>query len=150
MSKHCCLKCLGNTVRKLCWLQKHDSYLIWSKSCFHVFLMHMDDMIQTVKTCHNKCLGNTVCCTDCRKTFHIVIIRRWVKNYLRYRYMFCSLLYCWLGMAKYTWSTPLLPLWCRCDLHSPFLSWVLCHKHGRSAVHLHQRRPEGSDPFLMG
>ena len=38
--------------------------------------------------------------------------------------MFCSWLYCWLGMTKYTWSTPLLPLWCRCDLDSPFLSWV--------------------------
>jgi hypothetical protein len=38
------------------------------------------------------------------------------------RYMFCSWLYCWLGMTKYTWSTLLLPLWCRCDLDSPFLS----------------------------
>ena len=35
--------------------------------------------------------------------------------------MFCSWLYCWLGMTKYTWSTPLLPLWCKCDLDSPFL-----------------------------
>jgi len=31
----------------------------------------------------------------------------------------------------FSWSTP-LPLWCRCDLDSPFLSWVLCHKHGHS------------------
>jgi hypothetical protein len=31
---------------------------------------------------------------------------------------------CWLGMTKYTWFTPLLPLWCRCDLDSPFLSCV--------------------------
>jgi hypothetical protein len=30
--------------------------------------------------------------------------------------MFRSCLYCWLGMTKYTWSTTLLPLWCRCDL----------------------------------
>jgi len=51
-------------------------------------------------------------------------VRRWVKNYSYYRYMFCSWLYCWLGMTKYTWSTPLLPLWCRCDLDSPFLTWV--------------------------
>ena len=65
-----------------------------------------------------------------------------------YRYMFCSWLYCWLGMTKYTWSAPLLPLWCRCDLDSPFLSWVFfCHKHGHSQFHLHQRRAEGSDPF---
>jgi len=38
--------------------------------------------------------------------------------------MFCSWLYCWFVIIKYTWSTPLLPLWCRCDLDSPFLSWV--------------------------
>jgi len=38
--------------------------------------------------------------------------------------MFCSWLYCWLVMTKYTWSATLLPLWCRCDLDSPFLSWV--------------------------
>jgi len=25
-------------------------------------------------------------------------IRRWVKNYPQCRYMFCSWLYCWLGM----------------------------------------------------
>jgi hypothetical protein len=75
-------------------------------------------------------------------------IRRWVKHYPHYRYMFCSWQYCWLGMTKYTWSTPLLPLWCRCDLDSPFLSWVFCHKHGHSQFNLHQRRAEGSDPFL--
>jgi len=77
-------------------------------------------------------------------------IRRWVKNYPHYRYMFCSWLCCRLGMTKYTWSTALLPLWCRCDLDSPFLSWVFffCHKHGHSQFHLHQRRAEGSDPFL--
>jgi hypothetical protein len=57
---------------------------------------------------------------------------RWVKNYPQCRYMFCSWLYCWLSMTTYTWSTLLLPLWCRCDLDSPFLSWVLCHKHGHS------------------
>ena len=75
-------------------------------------------------------------------------ICRWVKNYPHCRYMFCSWLYCWLGMTKYTRSTPLLPLWCRCDLDSPFLSWVFCHKHEHSQFHLHQRRAEGSDPFL--
>jgi hypothetical protein len=53
--------------------------------------------------------------------------------------MFCSWLYCWLGMTRYTRSTPLLPLWCRCDLYSPFLSWVLCHRHGHSAFNLHQK-----------
>jgi len=37
--------------------------------------------------------------------------------------MLCSWLYCWLVMTKYTWSISLLPLWCRCDLDSPFLSW---------------------------
>jgi hypothetical protein len=37
-------------------------------------------------------------------------IRRRVKNYLHYRYMFCSWLYYWLVVKKYTWSTPLLPL----------------------------------------
>jgi len=55
------IRCLGNTVRKLCWLQKHVSYLIWSESGFHVtfFFMHMelDDMIKNVKTCHNRRLG---------------------------------------------------------------------------------------------
>jgi len=75
-------------------------------------------------------------------------IRRRVKNYPQYRCMFCSGLYCWLGMTKYTWSTPLLPLWCRHDLDSPFLSKVFCHKHGHSQFHLHQRRAEGSNPFL--
>ena len=45
---------------------------------------------------------------------------------------FWSRLYCWLGTTRYTWSPPLLPLWCRCDLDSPFLSWGLCHKHGHS------------------
>jgi hypothetical protein len=55
---------------------------------------------------------------------YVELVRRWVKNYPHYRYMFCSWLYYWLGMTKYTWSTPLLPLWCRCDLDSPFLSWV--------------------------
>jgi len=78
------------------------------------------------------------------------IICRWVKNYPHYGYMFCSWLYCWFGMTRYTRSTPLLPLWCRCDLDSPFLSWVFCHKHGQSQFHLHQRRAEGSDPFLWG
>ena len=71
-----------------------------------------------------------------------------VKNYPHYGYTFCSWLYCWLGMTKYTWSTPLLPLWCSCDLDSPFLSWGFCHKHGHSQFQLHQRRAEGSDPFL--
>jgi hypothetical protein len=76
-------------------------------------------------------------------------LRRRVKYYPHYRYMFCSWLYCCLGMTKYTWSTPLLPLWWRCDLDSPFLSRVfICHKHGHSQFHLHQRRAEGSDPFL--
>jgi hypothetical protein len=74
-------------------------------------------------------------------------ICRWVKNYPHYRYMFCSWLYCWLGMTKYTWSTPPLPLLCRCHLDSPFLSWVFCHKHGHSQFHLCQRRAEGSDQF---
>ena len=32
-------------------------------------------MIKHVKTCHNKSLGNTVSCTDCRNTFHIVIMQ---------------------------------------------------------------------------
>ena len=73
---------------------------------------------------------------------------RWVRNYLHCRYMFCSWLHCWLSMTKHTWSTPLLPLWCRCDLDSPFLSWVFCHKHGHSQFYLYQRRAEGSDPFL--
>ena len=78
----------------------------------------------------------------------ILKLCRWVKNYPQCRYIFCIWLYCWLGMTRYTWSTPLLSLWCRCDLHSPFLSWVLCHKHGHSQFYLHQRRAEGSDPFL--
>jgi hypothetical protein len=60
----------------------------------------------------------------------LYLIRRWVKNYAHCGYMFCSWLYCWLGMTRYTWSNPFLPLWCRCDLDSPFLSWVFCHKHG--------------------
>jgi len=51
-------------------------------------------------------------------------LRWWVKNYSHYRYMFCSWIYCWSGMTKYIWSTTLLPMWCRCDLDSPFLSWV--------------------------
>jgi hypothetical protein len=63
---------------------------------------------------------------------HKMYIRRRVKKHPHYRYMFCSWQYCWLGMTKYTWSTPLLPLWCRCDLDSPFLSWGFCHKHGHS------------------
>ena len=75
-------------------------------------------------------------------------IHRWVKNYLHLWYMFCSWLCCWFIMTKYTWSTPLLPLWCRCDLDCPFLSWVFCHKHGHSQFHLHQRKAEASDPFL--
>jgi hypothetical protein len=76
--KICPLKCLGNTGRKLCWLQKHVSYLIRLKLCFHVsfFFMHMelDYVIKNVKTCHNKRLGNTVCSTDYRNRFHIVLM----------------------------------------------------------------------------
>lgn len=41
--------------------------------------------------------------------------------------MFCSWLHCLLGMMWYTWSTSLLPLWCRCNLDSPFLLWHLYH-----------------------
>jgi hypothetical protein len=62
----------------------------------------------------------------------------------------CAVGYTWLGMMRYVWSNCLLLLWCRCDLGSPFLSWVLCHKLGRSTFHLHQRTAEGSDPFFMG
>jgi hypothetical protein len=51
-------------------------------------------------------------------------------------------------MKRYVWSTCLLLLWCRCELASPFLSGVLCHKLGQSTFHLYQRRAEGSDPFL--
>jgi hypothetical protein len=83
-----------------------------------------------------------------KQTLQFVCVRRRVKYYLHYKYMFCSWLYCWLVMTKYTWSTPLLPFWCRCDLDSPFLSWVFCHKHGHSQFHFHQRRAEGSDLFL--
>jgi hypothetical protein len=44
-------------------------------SCFFFFMhMELDDVIN-VKTCHNKRLGNTVCCTDCRNMFHIVIMQ---------------------------------------------------------------------------
>ena len=93
---------------------------------------------------------NMWCCPQLSCLVHLIVldVRRWVKNYPHYRYIFCSWLYCWLGMTKYTWSTPLLPLWCRCDLDGPFLSWVFCHKHGHSQFHLYQRRAEGSDPFL--
>jgi hypothetical protein len=47
------------------------------KILFSCFLMHMelDDVIRNFKTCHNKRLGNTVCCTNCRNTFHIVIMQ---------------------------------------------------------------------------
>jgi hypothetical protein len=74
----------------------------------------------------------------------------WVKNYPQCTYMLCSLLHCWLGMMQYMRSTFLLLLWCRCDLGSPFLPWVLCHKLGRSTFHLYQRRAEGSDPLFTG
>jgi hypothetical protein len=77
-------------------------------------------------------------------------IRGRVKNYPQCRYMLCSWLHCWLGTMRNVWSTCLLLLWCRCDIGSPFLSWVLCHKLGRSTFHLHQRRAESSDPFFMG
>jgi hypothetical protein len=33
------------------------------------------------------------------------VLRRWVKNYQQCRCMFCSWLYCWFGMTRYTWST---------------------------------------------
>jgi hypothetical protein len=79
-----------------------------------------------------------------------VYVRGRVKNYPQCRYMLCSWLHCWLGMMRYTWSTCLLLLWCRCDLDSQFMSWVLCHKLGPSTFHLHQRRTEGSDSFFMG
>jgi hypothetical protein len=71
------------------------------------------------------------CCAAWRenRTPTLRHIRRWVKNYLHYRYMVCSWLYCWLDVTKYTRPTPLLPLWYRCDLDSPFLSWVFCHKN---------------------
>jgi hypothetical protein len=64
------------------------------------------------------------CCNMRYRWISFYDIHRWVKNYPHYRYMFCSWLYCCLGMTKYTWSTPFLPLWCRCDLDSPLLSWV--------------------------
>jgi hypothetical protein len=54
------------------------------------------------------------------------LLREWVKNYPQCRYMLCSWLHCWFGMVRYVWSTCLLLLWCRCELGSPFLSWVLC------------------------
>jgi len=37
--------------------------------------MELDDVIKNVQTCQNKPLGNTVCCTDCRNTFHTVIMQ---------------------------------------------------------------------------
>jgi hypothetical protein len=77
-------------------------------------------------------------------------VQRWVKNYPQCRYMLCSWWHCWLGMMQYVWSACLLLLWCRCDLDSRFMSWVLCHKLGQSTFHLHQRRAEGSDTFFMG
>jgi hypothetical protein len=63
-------------------------------------------------------------------------------------YMSCSCLHRCLGMARYSWSISLPLSLCRCDFDSPFLSWVVCHKHGGSAFHLHQSTAEGSDPFL--
>jgi len=106
-------------------------YILWRRAA----LFHRQDQWRE----------RTEFCTVIDRIVDHPVVRRWVKNYPHYR---CSCLYCWLGMTKYTWSTPLLPLWCRCDLDSPFLSWVFCHKHGHSQFHLHQRRAEGSDPFL--
>jgi hypothetical protein len=62
--------------------------------------------------------------------------------------MLCSWLHCWLGMMRYVWSTCLQLLWCRCDFDSWLMSWVLCHKLGRSTFNLHQRGAEGSDPLF--
>ena len=64
--------------------------------------------------------------------------------------MFYSWLHWWLGMRQCSWSTSLLPLWCRCGLGSSFLSRVLCHKHGCSTFCLLQRRAEGSNSFFYG
>jgi len=104
------------------------------------------------KKCVFLTMSEVLCETFCvlrRMQRDIVIsVRRWVKNYPHCRYIFCSWLYCWLGMTRYTWSTPLLPLWYRRDLDSPFLSWILYHKHGHSQFHLHQRRADGTDPFF--
>ena len=55
------------------------------------------------------------CQPVCYITFYV---RRRVKNYPPCRYMFCKWLHGWLGMTWYTWSTSLLPLWCRCGLDS--------------------------------
>ena len=66
------------------------------------------------------------CMLQCASDRQLLLCKgcRWVKNYQYYWYMFCSWLNCWLGMTKYTLSAPLLPFSCRCDLDSPFLSWV--------------------------
>jgi len=62
-------------------------------------------------------------CLLCQPVWHTTFyVRRRVKIYLHCRYMFCNCLHWWLGMTWYTWSTSLLPLWCRCDLGS------LCHE----------------------
>jgi hypothetical protein len=79
----------------------------------------------------------------------VLYVRGRVKNYPQCSYILCSWLHCWLGMMRYLWSTCLLLLWCTCDPDSQFMSWVLCHKFGRSTFHLHQRA-EGGDPFFMG
>jgi hypothetical protein len=55
--------------------------------------------------------------------------------------------------ARWSWQNTrglLLSYYCsaRCDLDSPFLSYVFCHKHGHSQFHLHQRRAESSNTFL--
>jgi hypothetical protein len=48
--------------------------------------------------------------------------------------------YCWLDMTRYTRSTPLLPLWCRCDLDSTFCAidmntpHLICTKKEQRAV----------------
>lgn len=42
---------------------------------FLCFYTHGTDVIKNVKTCHIKCLGNTVSCTECGNMFHIVIIQ---------------------------------------------------------------------------
>lgn len=51
-------------------------------------------------------------------------------------------------MTWYTWPLSLLTMWCRFDLDSAFLSWVLGHEHLQQTFHLHKEQKQAVDHSL--
>ena len=67
-----------------------------------------------------------------------------------YVYFFAVWLNCWLDRTWYTWPLSLLTMWCRFDLYSALLSWVLGHEHLQPTFHLHKEEQQAVNHFFYG